>query len=77
MIASVLTSAGSAGALFVPALTGVMMDATVAGATGAWLMLTGLLVAVVIIWQASQRSLIEQAAPTQASVKLISRGPDR
>ncbi|MCL6512438.1 MAG: MFS transporter [Anaerolineae bacterium] len=77
MIASVLTSAGSVGALFVPALTGVVMDATAAGASGAWLMLTGLLLVIVVIWQVSQRSLIGQAAPTQASVTPVSRGPDR
>ena len=77
MIASALTSAGAAGALLVPALTGVVMDATAAGASGAWLMLTGLLVVIVIIWQASRRSLAGLPAPTQASVTLISRGPDR
>jgi len=32
---------------------------------------------IVVIWQVSQRSLIGQAAPTQASVTLVSRGPDR
>lgn len=63
MIASILTSAGSAGALFVPALTGAAMASSPAlGSVGAWLMLAGLLLIIVALWQLMRRMLIQTDA---------------
>lgn len=62
MIASVLTSAGSVGALFVPALTGVAMASPALGSAGAWLMLAGLLLVIMALWQLTRRTLMHTDA---------------
>ncbi|MCS7056504.1 MAG: MFS transporter [Thermoflexales bacterium] len=62
MITSVLTSTGSVGALFLPALTGVVMSAPALGAAGAWVMLAGLLALVVGLWQLARRALAREDA---------------
>ncbi|MFC1463569.1 MAG: sugar MFS transporter [Candidatus Brachytrichaceae bacterium NZ_4S206] len=67
MIASVLTSTGSIGALFLPALTGFVMSAPALGAAGAWAMLAGLLALVIGLWQLTRRVLArEDSAALQA-----------
>lgn len=67
MIASVLTSTGSIGALFLPALTGFVMSAPALGSAGAWAMLAGLLALVIGLWQLTRRVLArEDSAALQA-----------
>lgn len=67
MIASVLTSTGSIGALFLPALTGFVMSAPALGAVGAWVMLAGLMALVIGLWQLTRRTLTrEDSAALQA-----------
>lgn len=64
MITSVLTSTGSIGALFLPALTGFVMNAPALGAAGAWVMLAGLLALAIGLWQLTRRTLTYGDATT-------------
>lgn len=71
MIASVLTSAGSIGSLFVPALTGVVMNSPALGAVSAWLMLAGLLLVIVSVWQLTRRTLIHSDASATVQAQIV------
>ncbi|PJF48883.1 MAG: MFS transporter [Chloroflexi bacterium] len=62
MIASVLTSTGAIGALFLPTLVGFVMDASALGAVSAWVMLAGLLALVIGLWQLTRRALRREDA---------------
>ncbi|MFN4293189.1 MAG: MFS transporter [Thermoflexales bacterium] len=67
MIASVLTSTGAIGALFLPALIGFVIDASALGAVSAWVMLAGVLALVIGLWQFTRRALgREDVAALQA-----------
>jgi fucose permease len=57
MITSALTSVGAVGALFIPALTGAAMEIGAASGTEAWLLLIGVLLAVLALWGSTRRSL--------------------
>lgn len=58
MVASVLTSAGSIGSLFLPTLIGVVMNASGLGATSAWLLLLAMLGVVMLLWLLARRDLV-------------------
>lgn len=62
MIASVLTSTGAVGALFLPTLMGFAMDVSALGAVSAWVMLAGVLVLVIGLWQFTRRALAREDA---------------
>jgi fucose permease len=68
MIASVLTSTGSIGALFLPALTGFAMSAPALGAAGAWVMLAGLLALVIGLWQLTRCALARGDSTARARI---------
>ncbi|MCS6847654.1 MAG: MFS transporter [Anaerolineae bacterium] len=70
MIASVLTSTGSIGALFLPALTGFAMSAPALGAAGAWVMLAGLLALVIGLWQLTRRALAREDTALEQTMRL-------
>jgi fucose permease len=71
MVASVLTSAGSIGSLFLPTLTGVVMAAGPAGAINAWLLLLSMLGLVIALWLLAQRGLINHKRPNNLPVTLV------
>ncbi len=60
LVASVLTSAGSIGAFFLPTLTGFVIGGAAAGAVNAWLMLAALFSVIIVMWLLLRRSLIDK-----------------
>jgi fucose permease len=65
LIASLLTSAGSFGAFFLPTLTGFVLTAPTAGPASAWLLLIGMLAIAIGLWALARRDLIAHS-PTSA-----------
>lgn len=58
VVASLLTSAGSIGSLFLPTLTGVVMGAGPMGTVNAWLLLLVMQGLVIALWLLARRDLI-------------------
>jgi fucose permease len=72
MVASLLTSAGSIGSLFLPTLTGVVLNTSGLGATSAWLLLLAALGVVMVLWLLARRDLMRHERPhTEHAVPAI------
>jgi fucose permease len=58
LVSSVLTSTGSIGAFFLPALTGFVIGGAAAGAVNAWLLLAVMFTSIIVMWLFLRPSLI-------------------